>query len=565
MAALSDNFWRSLADETGCSLPISLEDEFLLVERSLHKWDGLLEFIQGQTIKGSTDVSESADNQLLMRFPSQHLWDSSRVVLSQTADLSSPHFINASHVSLPQVHRNYILTESPLLHTISNFWRMVWELQIGSILMFNAFSATESGANQIHAYMPTGAENGDTDVIQFGDFVVSYVSRESCDTYNITQLLITENNTEQSRTVSHYTFSSWDSHTITPSRCDDLMGFIFNLYSRGFPSKPDQSASSPPTLVHCSDGLGRSGAFVLLEYCLQIIIQTQSLKGIKIPELVTELRGQRRGVITSGDQLKTVYTCLISGASKLLSPGSADCEEVRESDDESVDLETQQPQDPESSDEDFELISQPCYSSSDVGQDSEHMSSTESTGIPHDTIVPPTEPPTQSLTESELSNTDSIVPVSSEDTLPLVHTSVIPDELVEVLGEERVEATQEGTHGPPLSEKFHSIIPEPELTPEPRVSDVPVEVSEEGTHAPPLSEKFHSIIPELTPEPMTSGVTKRNPLQEGSKSPPSETSSRHNVPMVPQEHSTQSISIFVYLLLPLVVVVLVVLVLMWLN
>lgn len=44
--------------------------------------------------------------------------------------------------------------------------------------MFNAFSATESGANQIHAYMPTGAENGDTDVIQFGDFVVSYVSRE---------------------------------------------------------------------------------------------------------------------------------------------------------------------------------------------------------------------------------------------------------------------------------------------------------------------------------------------------------------------------------------------------
>ena len=79
--------------------------------------------------------------------------------------------------------------------------------------------------------------------------------------------------------------------------------------------------------------------------------------------------------------------------------------------------------------------------------------------------------------------------MSSEDTLPLVHTSgicykcedssylfvyilllsfvVIPDELVEVLGEERVEATQEGTHGPPLSEKFHSIIPEPELTPEP--------------------------------------------------------------------------------------------------
>ena len=52
MAALSESFWRSLADETGSSLPISLEEEFLLVERSMRKWDGLLEIIQGQIIKG---------------------------------------------------------------------------------------------------------------------------------------------------------------------------------------------------------------------------------------------------------------------------------------------------------------------------------------------------------------------------------------------------------------------------------------------------------------------------------------------------------------------------------
>ena len=41
------------------------------------------------------------------------------------------------------------------------------------------------------------------------------------------------------------------------------------------------------------------------------------------------------------------------------------------------------------------------------------------------------------------------------------------DDSVEVLVGERVEVMQEGTHAPPLSDKFHSIIPEPELTPEP--------------------------------------------------------------------------------------------------
>ena len=61
-----------------------------------------------------------------------------------------------------------------------------------------------------------------------------------------------------------------------------------------------------------------------------------------------ELREQRRGVITAGDQLKTVYTCLMSGAGKLLSHKSAVPKEptadIRDSDDESVDLETQQSQ-----------------------------------------------------------------------------------------------------------------------------------------------------------------------------------------------------------------------------
>ena len=49
-------------------------------------------------------------------------------------------------------------------------------------------------------------------------------------------------------------------------------------------------------------------------------------------------------MITSGDQLKSVYTCLISGASKLLSPVTAADGGQRDSDDESVDLEIQQPQ-----------------------------------------------------------------------------------------------------------------------------------------------------------------------------------------------------------------------------
>ncbi|KAI6654964.1 Plexin domain-containing protein 2-like [Oopsacas minuta] len=86
--------------------------------------------------------------------------------------------------------------------------------------------------------------------------------------------------------------------------------------------------------------------FILIEYAF-FISSSFILVALLIPELVIELREQRRGVITSGDQLRTIYMSLISGASKLLTPKTAVTiltagESIRESDDESVDLEKQQ-------------------------------------------------------------------------------------------------------------------------------------------------------------------------------------------------------------------------------
>ena len=132
--------------------------------------------------------------------------------------------------------------------------------------------------------------------------------------------------------------------------------------------------------------------------------------------------------------------------------------------------------------------------------------------------------------------------------------TVTPDVPVEVLGEE--------TRAPPLSEKFHSILPEPELTQEPIEFTGNYTINYIFLKLFSLMNTSKFIVPYSV---VSSGVTKRNPIQEGTKTLPKEAPSRDNVPMVPKEHSPQSISIFVYLLLPLVVVVLVILVLLWLS
>ena len=87
-----------------------------------------------------------------------------------------------------QVSRHYILTQSPLLDTIQHFWEMVWQLDIHCILMLNQFNekvpapslaeSSPASANQIHAYLPTGAEHGDTDQMECGDYVIKYECKE---------------------------------------------------------------------------------------------------------------------------------------------------------------------------------------------------------------------------------------------------------------------------------------------------------------------------------------------------------------------------------------------------
>ena len=128
--------------------------------------------------------------------------------------------------------------------------------------------------------------------------------------------------------------------------------------------------------------------------------------------------------------------------------------------------------------------------------------------------------------------------------------TVTPDVPVEVLREE--------TRAPPLSDKFHSILPEPELTQEPIEFTGNYTIYYIFLKLFSLMNTSKFIVPYSV---VSSGVTKRNPIQEGTKTLPKEAP----LPMVPKEHSPQSISIFVYLLLPLVVVVLVILVLLWLS
>lgn len=84
--------------------------------------------------------------------------DATRVRLSGDDD-----YINANHVTYDIGGGNelrYIASQGPLLQTIGDFWRMVWEQDVDTIAMVTM--ETESGKVKCERYWPASVEESVT-------------------------------------------------------------------------------------------------------------------------------------------------------------------------------------------------------------------------------------------------------------------------------------------------------------------------------------------------------------------------------------------------------------------
>ena len=81
--------------------------------------------------------------------------------------------------------------------------------------------------------------------------------------------------------VKHFQFLGWPDHGV-PQFATSLITFIRRLRECHDPHSP--------MLVHCSAGVGRTGAFILLDSMLERI---KAEKTVNVYEFLTEMRQQR--------------------------------------------------------------------------------------------------------------------------------------------------------------------------------------------------------------------------------------------------------------------------------
>ncbi|XP_077382621.1 tyrosine-protein phosphatase non-receptor type 23 isoform X2 [Festucalex cinctus] len=229
-------------------------------------------------------------------------YDHSRVQLQSGKD----DYINASYIKdlspfCPQI----IATQAPLTGTAADFWLMVYEQKVSLVIMLVSDQEVEKG--KVVRYFPT--ERGQQ--MSHGPIKLSLTTHKTTATH--VERMISLQYQEQSlkRTVVHLQFTSWPELGLPESK-NNLLHFIKEVHGHYLHQRP----LNMPVVVHCSSGVGRTGAFCLLYAAVQQLEAGNGIADLRV--LVKKMRQQRKNMLQEKLHLKFCYEAVSKHAEQIL-------------------------------------------------------------------------------------------------------------------------------------------------------------------------------------------------------------------------------------------------------
>ncbi|CAN8003799.1 unnamed protein product, partial [Ixodes hexagonus] len=219
-------------------------------------------------------------------------YDYNRVVLDTLPDIPDSDYVNATHVDSILKPNAYIAAQGPNEDTISDFWRMVWEKKCYVVVMLTkVFDFIRVMCCQ---YWPMELDKPE----KYGLIEVTLLSEDTMANFVIRTLRLRKG--EEERDVFQLHFTSWASHTepFTNALLD------FRRRVRTF---TDRWSAIGPTVVHCSDGCGRTGTYM----CIDANLELADEDGVyDVFGYTKKLRAARKGMVETVEAYKFVYETL---------------------------------------------------------------------------------------------------------------------------------------------------------------------------------------------------------------------------------------------------------------
>uniref|UniRef100_A0A665X5F5 Protein tyrosine phosphatase receptor type N2 n=1 Tax=Echeneis naucrates TaxID=173247 RepID=A0A665X5F5_ECHNA len=284
---------------TGHMILSYMEDHLKNKNRLEREWEALCSY---QAEPGACSVGQGEQNSKRNRSDAVVVYDHSRITLKAENNHGNSDYINASPI-MDHDPRNptYIASQGPLPSTVADLWQMVWESGCVVIVMLTPLS--ENGVKQCHHYWPD--EGSDV----YHIYEVNLVSEHIwCEDFLVRSFYLKNLQTNETRTVTQFHFLSWMDRGI-PTSARTLLDFRrkVNKCYRG---------RSCPIIVHCSDGAGRSGTYILIDMVLNRM--AKGAKEIDIAATLEHLRDQRAGMVQTKEQFEFALTAVAEEVNAIL-------------------------------------------------------------------------------------------------------------------------------------------------------------------------------------------------------------------------------------------------------
>ncbi|XP_016379583.1 tyrosine-protein phosphatase non-receptor type 23 isoform X4 [Sinocyclocheilus rhinocerous] len=273
-------------------------------EGGLSKLDAQWKELQEQQEKDTRQLSIAIARCYTMKNRHQYVmpYDCNRVVLCSGKD----DYINASFIEdLSPYCPRLIATQAPLTGTAADFWLMVYEQKVSVIVML--VSEQELEKQKVLRYFPS--ERGQQ--LAQGPITLTLTTQKSTPTHIERMIGLQYRDQSLRRTIVHIQFTSWPELGLPESK-SNLIRFIQEVHGHYLLQRPLHT----PVVVHCSSGVGRTGAFCLLYAALQEI---EAGNGIPdLIQLVRKMRQQRKNMLQEKLHLKFCYEAVLKHTEQVL-------------------------------------------------------------------------------------------------------------------------------------------------------------------------------------------------------------------------------------------------------
>ncbi|KAJ0171133.1 hypothetical protein K1T71_013332 [Dendrolimus kikuchii] len=223
-------------------------------------------------------------------------YDRNRVILTPIPGRDYSTYINASFIEAYDNSEGFIITQDPMPNTITDFWRMVSEHNVSTIVMLS-----EMGESKCPRYWDDGT-------VQYEHISVQYEKSESCPYYTRRQFAVVNDKSGDVSSVHQLQYQGWPT---APGHVPEVTRGLAELADAACPHTPGDAHAHSTMLVHCHYGTERSSLFVAL--CI-LICQLRAERRVDVCSTARKVRSQRARTIDTFLQYEFLHRAILNYA-----------------------------------------------------------------------------------------------------------------------------------------------------------------------------------------------------------------------------------------------------------